>query len=78
MPKGNKVSKLQYYNWTHQERNEKQKCFCGKFASFGVLVDNGFAVGLLCFEHWKEYTCQKEKEHTAQKSEDQKNQLNLL
>jgi len=35
---------------------------------------------LLCFKHYEERInqCHKEKEHTAQKSVDQKNQLSLI
>jgi len=75
----NKISAIEFVNRTHQEHNDKTKCHCGKFAPFGYSYRFGM-LELLCFEHYKERikSCPTEKEHTEAKSEDQKNQLNLL
>jgi len=77
-PKGKTVSTTEFYNWSHQQHNLK-RCFCGEFASIGFNYKFGM-LELLCFKHYKERIgkCHTEKEHTAQKSVDQKNQLSLI
>ena len=77
-PKGKTVSITEFYNWSHKQHNLK-RCFCGEFASIGFNYKFGM-LELLCFKHYEERKkqCHTEKEHTEVKSEDQKNQLNLL
>ena len=77
-PKGKTVSTTEFYNWSHQQHNQK-KCFCGEFACIGFNYRFGM-LELLCFKHYQERVnqCHMEKEHTEVKSADQKNQLNLL
>jgi len=74
-----KVNSQEFINWTPKERDEKQKCFCGQYACIGFNYRFGM-LELLCFKHYEERKkqCPKEKEHTEVKSEDQKNQPNLL
>jgi len=77
-PKSTKVSTTDFYNWSHQQHGKK-RCHCGEFASIGFQYRLGM-LELLCFKHYKERIgkCHTEKEHTAQKSVDQKNQLSLI
>ena len=73
-----KVSKQEFYNWT-LEQHQNKKCFCGKFACIGFNYRYGM-LELLCFKHYEERKkqCPKGKVPTEVKSEDQKNQPNLL
>ena len=77
-PKSTKVSTTEFYNWRHYQHGQK-KCHCGEFASIGFQYRLGM-LELLCFKHYQERIseCHTEKEPTEAKSEDQKNQLNLL
>jgi len=45
---------LEILNWTHEQRKEKQKCFCGKFANYGKPITKSIARELLCTEHYRE------------------------
>jgi len=69
---------LEILNWTHEQRKEKQKCFCGKFANYGKPITNSIARELLCTEHYreKERPCHITKEKKQNLKVE--NQLNLL
>ena len=53
MTKGTVVSPHIFYSWKPQEREIKQKCYCGKFACIGYPAEYG-NLELLCFKHYKE------------------------
>ena len=78
-PKGKVVNSIDFCGWSHAKRNKDQKCYCGQYASIGFNFKFGM-LELLCFKHYQERlkSCHKEKERTEAKSEDQRNQLNLL
>ena len=51
-PKGKVVSLREFYNWTHEQHNQK-RCYCGQFACIGFQYRVGM-VELLCFKHYEE------------------------
>tara|TARA_R100000742_G_C4261002_1_gene78782 strand:+ start:792 stop:1013 length:222 start_codon:yes stop_codon:yes gene_type:complete len=71
-----KATLIELCNWTHEQRQEKQKCFCGKFANYGKPIGTSISRELLCSQHYKE----KESQCHTQKQEikKEKYQLNLL
>jgi len=74
-PKGKTVSTTEFYNWSHQQHNQK-KCFCGEFACIGFNYRFGM-LELLCFKHYQERVnqCHTEKEHMEVKSADRQRKL---
>ena len=51
-PKGKVVSLREFYNWRHEQHNQK-RCYCGQFACIGFQYRLGM-IELLCFKHYKE------------------------
>jgi len=79
-PKGKTVSTTDFFNWTHEQHNQK-KCHCGKFACIGYSYRFGM-VELLCYEHYQERISQchlkkdTEKKLSQQTSEKKSKQVN--